>query len=184
MRVKGCNPVKNVKQNIVKHPLRLVAQNYLESDSKSQWLRLTPDKSSKIRLAERKKKCSATRVLAQAVQDLTWPSDTSLLQPPRSNKARTFEGLDLFIKLVIVTSLWNTCSGVWGFLGVRRGCWSFAGGGVLPFYCWGKGGTDKWWEKVCSAESRGGSSASQNGLLRVPRSHWPLLNPVPEEALP
>ena len=55
----GCYPVMNIKQNILKHLLQIATQTYLESSSKSQWLRLTPDKSCKIRWAERKEKTSS-----------------------------------------------------------------------------------------------------------------------------
>lgn len=48
----------NVKQNIIRHLLQLTVQNYLGSESKSQGPRLTPDKSSKIRLVKREKKSS------------------------------------------------------------------------------------------------------------------------------
>lgn len=107
-RVTECNSVKNVKQNIIRHQwLQLIAQDYLENDSKSQTLRFIPDKSSKIRLAGAYFSCQSP---GSGSLDLNNLQSLHFYSCPLSNKVLTLEELNPLIKLVTITLLRNECS--------------------------------------------------------------------------
>lgn len=148
-RVTECNSVKNVKQNIIRYQwLQLIAQDYLENDSKSQTLRFIPDKSSKIRLAGVEGAYFSCQSPGSGSLDLNNLQSLHFYSCPLSNKVLTLEELNPLIKLVTITLLRNECS---------------RNGGGAHFIA------EK--RKAQRSDNPLGSSASQNRLILIPLSH-------------